>query len=185
MPPLGPLTTIRLTLRPVTPADRADLIALEADPMVMRYLNGGQPVPEVGLPEGDFLTPRGTEPEILAAHEISSGRFVGWFAFFDDGLINGLRTAEIGYRLARDSWGHGYATEGAKALIDLAFRLWGFDCVLAKTVSGNLGSRRVMEKAGMQIVSENRFANRNRIPGWEPVAVTYAIRKPDPYPPTS
>jgi len=54
------LTTRRLTLRPVTPAYRAELVALEADPKVMRYLNGGQPVPAEGLPGGDFLTPRGT-----------------------------------------------------------------------------------------------------------------------------
>ena len=69
------LVTARLTLRPVTPADRADLVALEAGPLVMRYLNGGAPVPEAGLPEGDFLTPRGTEPEVLAAHRASG--FVG------------------------------------------------------------------------------------------------------------
>jgi len=94
------LTTRRLTLRPVTPADRAELVALEADPLVMRYLNGGLPVPAEGLPGGDFLTPRGTEPEVLAALETATGRFVGWFAVFDDGVIDGQHTAEIGYRLA-------------------------------------------------------------------------------------
>ena len=99
------LETKRLTLRPVTPADRADLIALEADPQVMRFLNGGQPVPEAGLPDADFLTPRGTEPEVLAALDSATGRIIGWFGFFDDGLIDGLRTAEIGYRLARAGWG--------------------------------------------------------------------------------
>ncbi|MEX1165536.1 MAG: hypothetical protein WEK74_01460, partial [Hydrogenophaga sp.] len=70
--PIGPdfrLTTSRLSLRPVTPADRADLVALEADPGVMRHLNGGRSVPEAGLTDSDFLTPRGTEPEVLAAHE--------------------------------------------------------------------------------------------------------------------
>ena len=79
----------RLTLRPVTPADRADLVALESDAQVMRYLNGGRPVPEAGLPDGDFLTPRGTEAEVLAAQETGTGRFIGWFAFFDDGLKDG------------------------------------------------------------------------------------------------
>lgn len=61
------LNTARLRLRPVMPADRVHLIALEADPEVMYFLNGGLPVPEEGLPDADFLTPRGTEPEVMAA----------------------------------------------------------------------------------------------------------------------
>ncbi len=90
------LNTIHLILRPVSPADRADLIALEADIEVMRYLIGGEPVPESGLLDADFLTPRGEEPEVLAAHHKDSRVFIGWFALFDDGLVDGLRTAEIG-----------------------------------------------------------------------------------------
>ena len=71
MTPLHPrgCSTERLDLRPVTPSDRHHLVALEADPEVMRFLNGGQSVPEAGCPDADFLTPRGTEPEVLAAHE--------------------------------------------------------------------------------------------------------------------
>ena len=104
------LNTTRLAFRPVTPADRADLVALEADPEVMRFLNGGRPVPSEGCIDGDFLTPRGTEPEVLAAHERATGHFVGWFALFDDGVVDGLKTAELGYRLRREAWGKGYAT---------------------------------------------------------------------------
>lgn len=172
------LRTSRLTLRPVTPDDGADLVALEADPEVMRYLNGGQPVPEAGLPDGDFLTPRGTEPEVLAAQETATGRFVGWFAFFDDGIVDGLRTAEIGYRLARSAWGKGYGTEGAKALIARAFDEWGFDCIKAETMAVNLASRRVMEKAGMAPI-RTIFPNFSvPIPGSDQGEVVYEIRKP-------
>jgi len=39
------LRTTDLLLRPIAPSDRADLVALEADPLVMRYLDGGQKVP--------------------------------------------------------------------------------------------------------------------------------------------
>lgn len=143
------LNTARLTLRPVTPADRAELIALESDSEVMRYLNGGQPVPEAGLPDADFLTPRGEEPEVLVAHQRVSGSFVGWFALFDDGLVDGLRNAEIGYRLARSAWGKGYATEGVRALIEVAFDSLGIDRVNAETMTVNQASRRVLEKAGL------------------------------------
>ena len=146
------LTTARLALRPVTPADRAELIALEADPAVMRFLNGGRPVPEPGWPDGDFLTPRGTEPEVLAAHARATGHFVGWFALFDDGVVGGLRTAELGYRLRRAAWGQGYATEGVQALVAQALSQLGFDRVRAQTMAANLASRRVLEKAGFRHV---------------------------------
>ncbi len=171
------LSTARLTLRPVTPADRADLVALEADPEVMRHLNGGHPVPEAGLPDGDFLTPRGTEPEVLAAHETATAHFIGWFAFFDDGVVDGARTAEIGYRLARTSWGKGLASEGVTALIAEAFDHWGFACIRAETMAVNTGSRRVMEKAGMRHVETIFPVCLDPIPGSDAGNVIYEIRK--------
>jgi RimJ/RimL family protein N-acetyltransferase len=176
MTPSFRLETKRLTLRPVTPADRADLIALEADPQVMRFLNGGQPVPEAGLPDADFLTPRGTEPEVLAALDRATGRFIGWFGFFDDGLIDGLRTAEIGYRLARAGWGQGFATEGAVALIAVALDTLEFDRVRASTMAVNIGSRRVMEKAGMRHVETLFPAFPHPIVGADQGEVIYEIR---------
>lgn len=172
------LTTPRLTLRPVTPADRADLVALEADPEVMTYLNGGLPVPAAGLPDGSYLTPRGTEPEVLAAHDRETGAFVGWFAFFDDGIKDGLKTAEVGYRLTRAAWGRGFATEGVRALIDLAFGQWGFDRVRAETMTLNIGSRRVMEKSGMTYVDTIFPTFADPIPGAELGEVIYEIRRP-------
>ena len=174
--PAPRLNTLRLALRPVRPADRADLVALEADPEVMRLLNGGHPVPEAGLPDADFLTPRGAEPEVLAANERATGRFIGWFALFDDGLVDGLRTAELGYRLAREAWGHGYATEGARALVAEALG-GGFDRVRAQTMAVNLGSRRVLEKAGFQFVETVFPTFAHPIPGSENGEVIYEVRR--------
>ena len=171
------MNTARLALRPVRPADRADLVALEADPEVMRFLNGGHPVPEPGLPDGDFLTPRGTEPEVLAAHALATGRFIGWFALFDDGLVDGLRTAELGYRLRREAWGKGYGTEGAQALVAEAFGRLGFDRVRAQTMAVNLGSRRVLEKAGLQHVETVFPRFPHPIPGDEQGEVIYEVRR--------
>jgi RimJ/RimL family protein N-acetyltransferase len=171
------LNTIRLTLRPVTFADRADLIALKADSEVMRYLNGGQHVPDAGLSDADFLTPRGDESEVLVAHHRVSGTFIGWFALFDDGLVDGLRTAEIGYRLCRAAWGSGYATEGVSALIETAIDSMGFDRFSAETMEVNQASRRVLEKAGFGHV-QTVFPKRDQpIPGAELGEVIYEIRK--------
>ncbi len=176
--PLGfRLNTKRLALRPVTPADRADLIKLEADAEVMRYLNGGQPVPDAGLTDSNFLTPRGEEPEVLTAHHRENGAFIGWFALFDDGVVDGLRTAEIGYRLCRSAWGQGYATEGVCALVEAAFGPLGFDRVRAETMAANRASRRVMEKAGLRH-TETVFPNpAPAIPGADRGEVIYEIRK--------
>ncbi|MBT3066468.1 GNAT family N-acetyltransferase [Rhodoferax sp. U11-2br] len=171
------LNTTRLAIRPVTPADRDDLVSLEASPEVMQYLNGGRPVPEEGLADSDFLTPRGTEAGVLAAHESATGRFVGWFGFFDEGVHKGLRTAELGYRLSLWAWGQGYATEGTKALIAAAFDQWGFDCVRAQTMTVNLGSRRVLEKAGFHLVDTVFPDFPDPVPGQEQGEVIYEIRR--------
>jgi RimJ/RimL family protein N-acetyltransferase len=171
------LNTAHLTLRPVSPADRADLIALEADAEVMRYLNGGLPVPDTGVFDADFLTPRGEEPEVLAAHHQTSGAFIGWFCLFDDGVVDGLRTAEIGYRLLRAAWGKGYATEGVRALIEAAFNSLGFDRVRGETMTVNQASCRVLEKAGLRHI-KTRFHNcASLIPGADQGDAIYEIRK--------
>jgi len=171
------LTTAHLTLRPVSPADRADLIALEADAEVMRYLNGGLPVPDTGLFDADFLTPRGEEPEVLAAHHQTSGTFIGWFCLYDDGVIDGRRSAEIGYRLRRAAWGKGYATEGVRALVDVALNSLGFDRVRAETMTVNQASRRVLEKAGLQPIKTVLPSSASQIPGADQGDVIYEIRK--------
>lgn len=171
------LNTARLVLRPVSPADRADLVALEADPEVMRFLNGGRPVPVEGYADGGFLTPRGTEPEVLAANERATGRFVGWFALFDDGLIGGCKTAQLGYRLRREAWGKGYGSEGARALVAQVFGRLGYDRVWAQTMAVNRGSRRVMEKAGLRHVETIFPCYPDAIPGDAQGEVVYEIER--------
>lgn len=169
--------TPRLSLRSVCPADRNDLIALEADALVMRYLNGGQPVPEAGLSDASFLTPRGHEPDVMAAHHRPTGDFIGWFALFDDGLVDGLRTAEVGYRLVRSAWGKGYATEGVRCMVAPAFGDWGFESVRAETMTVNQASRRVLEKAGFLPVKKIFPCYPTPFPGAEHGEVVYEARK--------
>lgn len=171
------LSTLRLDLRQVTPADRSQLVALEADPDVMRFLNGGKPVPEEGCTDADFLTPRGTEPEVLVAHERASGRFIGWFALFDDGQIDGLNTAELGYRLHRAQWGQGFASEGVCALVIDAFDRLGCDRIRAQTMSVNLGSCRVLEKAGFLPVETVFPPSLRSMAGGEHGEVVYERRR--------
>jgi RimJ/RimL family protein N-acetyltransferase len=81
--------------------------------------------------------------------------------------------------LRREAWGAGVATEGSCALIDKAFGELGARRVYATTMAVNLGSRRVMEKAGMRLVRLFYGEWLDRIPGDEHGDVEYAITRED------
>lgn len=147
------LETDRLVLRPATAADAADLLALDSDPAVMRYINGGRPTSAEDI--RDRTLPRllhdhactGTRGYWIA-RERDTGAFLGWFELrpLDE---HDPAVVELGYRLGRAAWGRGYATEGARALVDKGFTDLGAQRVTANTMAVNTGSRRVMEKTGL------------------------------------
>ncbi|WP_113703187.1 GNAT family N-acetyltransferase [Nonomuraea lactucae] len=143
------LTTGRLVLRRFTGDEADDLFALHNDPDVMRYLNGGRPIPREVIVR-DTL-PAFVRSGFFAAVERSAGGFAGWFHLRvpEGGAPD---EPELGYRLHKAFWGMGYATEGSLALIDRAFRELGARRVFARTMAVNLGSRRVMEKCGLRHV---------------------------------
>jgi RimJ/RimL family protein N-acetyltransferase len=167
------LQTENLTLTPCAPSDRSDFIDLERDPDVMRFLNGGAVDHESTDPEKvTFLMPRGTEPDVWTARRINNGAFVGWFCLSSE--CDGV--AEIGYRLRRDAWGKGYASEGAHALANWGFENANFEKIVACTMAMNIGSRRVMEKIGMQYVRTVPF-DAAHFPGSEQGEVWYELTR--------
>jgi RimJ/RimL family protein N-acetyltransferase len=154
------LETERLMLRRFTAADADNLVALDGDPDVMRYISGGPPTPREMI-ERDIL-PRwlayyDEHPGFghWAAVERAGGSFLGWFGFHPS---DGADPAEVelGYRLRKTAWGKGYATEGSRALIRRGFTELGVCRVVAGTYQDNIGSRRVMEKAGLTLVRSYR-----------------------------
>ncbi len=155
------LETNRLILRRFTPADVDHLFALDNDPEVMRYLNGGEPVArEVVAHEILPAFIRASEGDDLlgywAASEKATGGFAGWFSLkrHDDAPPSEV---SLGYRFRRAAWGQGYATEGARYLITLAFARPDIQRVVASTYEDNAASRRVMEKLGMTHVRNFRL----------------------------
>ncbi|MFZ3394565.1 GNAT family N-acetyltransferase [Rhodococcus sp. 7Tela_A2] len=150
------LKTGRLVLRPFTGTDAGNLVALDNDPDVMRFINGGraaslevvrtQTLPRL-LHEYPCFGTRG----YWAADERATGIFLGWFEFrpLDD---HRSAVVELGYRLNRAAWGKGVATEGSRALIDKGFSDLGVERVTANTMAVNTRSRRVLEKAGLLFV---------------------------------
>ena len=180
MPDLPVLTTGRLLLRPLVPADLDEVAALHSDPMVMRYIDDGRPVPPQVVRERDmtWLTADyGPGAGYWLAVERAVGSAIGWF---------GLRPVpgqpgdlELGYRLRPASWGRGLATEGARALIAHAFQAAGASQVVATTMAVNSASRRVMEKAGLRWLRTWYGDWPIPIPGAEHGDVDYALTASD------
>ncbi|MFI6811948.1 GNAT family N-acetyltransferase [Nonomuraea sp. NPDC050328] len=150
---LNHIETERLLLRRITADDVDHLVELDSDPEVMRHLSGGVPTSRekiVGEVLPRILSYTGDQG-FFAAIEKSTGDFLGWF------LLRAKHgepedEPELGYRLRKIAWGKGYATEGSVALITKAFTELGARRVYAETLAANIGSRRVMEKAGLQYV---------------------------------
>ena len=133
------------------------LFDLDNDPQVMRFISKGQPTAMARI-ENDIL-PRflayyaKSPPQgFWAAHLRSNEEFIGWFHLRPDKIEPA--EMELGYRLKASAWGQGLATEGSRALVQHAFLEWGYEKISARTLSSNLASRRVMEKAGLKFEGE-------------------------------
>lgn len=175
------LETERLVLRRFTADDVDLLVALDADPVVVRYVTGGAPtsreeIEREWLPAFLAAYERGDGYGFWAAEEKPSRAFVGWFH---------LRPAtgaprdepELGYRLVRSAWGRGLASEGAGALVDHAFTDLRARRVVAECMPVHTASRRVMEKAGLRLVRAFRTDWPVRIDGDEHGDVEYALTR--------
>lgn len=88
---------------------------------------------------------------------------------------------EIGWRLGSQFWGHGYATEGARAILEYAFEQLYLKEIVAFTVPANTHSIRVMEKIGMKRDYAADFHHPN-LPKDHPLSlhVFYRIRNEKP-----
>jgi RimJ/RimL family protein N-acetyltransferase len=144
--------TDRLRLRNWLPGDREPFAALNADPRVVEYLPAA-----LSRPESDRLIAR-IEAHFdrhgfgLWAVEIRAGaRFAGFIGLAIPGFeAHFTPCVEVGWRLAAEHWGHGYATEGALAVLMFGFETLQLDEIVSFTVPGNARSRWVMEKLGMR-----------------------------------
>ena len=151
---------VRLRHLSTSPADIDLLTELDSDPEVMRYLTGGPATPRAFIETS--IAPRIEAAAALpppfgiwAAHDRATDTFLGWFSLSPD--RDDPATASLGYRLRRDAWGHGYATEVSRALIDRAFATTPLQRVTAQTYEANERSRRVMTRLGMRHSRTFRF----------------------------
>jgi len=146
------LTTDRLVLREFREDDLAPVHEYGSDPEVVRYMPWG---PNSEEDTRSFLDralasqlddPRTTYEFAVTLREV--GRPIGGCGIHAISFTN--RSAFMGYCLRRDAWGHGYATEAARALLAFAVETLGLHRMAATCDIENAASIRVLEKVGMR-----------------------------------
>jgi ribosomal-protein-alanine N-acetyltransferase len=148
---MAELCTERLLLRRWRPDDRAPFATLNADPEVMRHfpaaLSRGESDALIDQIEGHL----GREGWGLWALELrASGRFIGFTGLSRPSFEAHFTPAvEIGWRLAHEAWGSGYATEAAREAARFGFEDLGLEQLVSFTTEGNARSRAVMQRLGM------------------------------------
>ncbi|MEP7048311.1 MAG: GNAT family N-acetyltransferase [Ilumatobacteraceae bacterium] len=148
------ITTARLVMREWQDDDRAPYAALNGDPDVMRHFPSTL-TPEQSDEMVDRISAKWRDAGfgLWAVERLDTAEFIGfvglaapsWQADFTP-------CVEVGWRLAKQHWGNGFAPEAATAALE-----WGFtnvdlpgDEIVSFTTEGNLNSQRVMRKIGMQ-----------------------------------
>jgi len=177
----GPvLTTARLTLRQWRDEDLAPFAALNADPQVMEYF-------PKALTRAESDAVAGRIREHFARHGF------GFWAVEAPGVADligfvGLGVpsfeahftpcVEMGWRLARQYWGRGYATEAATAALAFGFETLALSEIVAFTVPANIASRRVMGRLGMRRSPDDDFDHPS-LPEGHPLRphVLYRLRR--------
>src|SRR5436305_7920481 len=144
------LETERLLLRWFRESDFPEYLAISSDPEVMKFL-GGKPQTEIEAWKsmaafmGHWYF-RGYG--VWAVEEKSSGKLIGRIGFMDPAGWPGF---ELGWTLARASWGKGYATEGARRAMAYAFTELNRDHVISLIQPENVNSISVAERLGEKV----------------------------------
>jgi ribosomal-protein-alanine N-acetyltransferase len=146
------ITTDRLILRDFVADDWQDVLAYQRDPRYLRYYAWtDRTEPEVRDFVQMFLDHQAGQPrrKFQLAITLDGGRLIG-----NCGIRRKPENeweADIGYELAPEHWGHGYATEAARAMVDFGFRELKLHRVSSWCIADNVASARVLEKVGLRL----------------------------------
>jgi RimJ/RimL family protein N-acetyltransferase len=146
------LHTPRLLLREFVTADWPAVLAYQRDPRYLQYYEWTDRTP------GDaqrfvqmFIDQQDEQPRRkfqLAVVLKDSGQLIGNCGVRQDAVTS--HEAEIGYEIAPAHWGHGYATEAARAIMQFGFAELKVHRIGAWCIAENVASARVLEKIGLQ-----------------------------------
>lgn len=146
------IETERLLLRPMGLQDLDDFLELHGEPAIIEFL--GPATPDGARQRLEFCERMWQERghDLMAVFERSSGRFVGriglrYWPQFDE--------TESGWAIHRDAWGQGYASEGARAVIDWGFRTLPLPYITAMVRPDNSRSLAVARRLGMRPIRDD------------------------------
>jgi RimJ/RimL family protein N-acetyltransferase len=172
------IETDRLILRRWQPRDVEPFVSLNADPRVMEFFPAVLSRSEseamiLGMERG--LDKQGAG---LWATELKENKdFIGFIGLSVPGYALPFSPCvEIGWRLAFDYWGNGYAQEGARAALAFGFEKLHLKEIVSFTTAGNLRSRRVMERIGMTHDAQGDF-DHPKLPKHHPLIKHVLYRK--------
>ena len=144
--------TTRLRLRKWRDSDLLPFSVMNADPSVIEYLPHALSRDESDAFAGRIgahFAERGFG--LWAVEVLGIAEFIGFIGLSVPASIMPFTPCvEVGWRIAAQHWGHGYATEGARAALAFGFEQLGLDEIVSFTVPANRRSRRVMEKLGLR-----------------------------------
>jgi RimJ/RimL family protein N-acetyltransferase len=145
------LSTERLLLRQWQEADLEPFAALNSDPEVMRHFPG-RLTPErsdaLAHAISNAIEKKGWG--LWAVEVVGGPRFIGFVGLNEPEFdAHFMPAVEVGWRLGREHWGYGYATEAARAAVDFGFDVLALDEIVAMVAPANTASRRVAERLGM------------------------------------
>ena len=150
-----PIITERLILRKITHEDLNDLFLLDSNPEVVKYV-GIQAFTKkeetLNLIESLINQYDKNGTGRLAVIEKETNKFIGWSGIkLLTEEVNGFKNIyELGYRFLPDFWGKGYATESAKASLDLGFNQLNADKIYAYADVENQSSNYILTKLGFE-----------------------------------
>ncbi|HEY3177779.1 MAG TPA: GNAT family N-acetyltransferase [Casimicrobiaceae bacterium] len=155
------MQTLRLDLREFTRDDFGDLLRLDSDPRVMKYINGGKPSSrnevKAALKRVAGYYRKWYGLGVWYATRRDTGAFIGWYCLK---YCPPTSDVEVGYRLLHEAWGQGFATEGATELVHYGFDDLGLNKIIGVTHPGNRASQRVLMKAGLADAGYGRYYGR-------------------------
>jgi len=152
------------------PEDRAPFAAMNADPVVMEYFPA-----TLSRAESDALVDRIGDAfarhgfGLWALEVAGTGAFIGFTGLIMQTFEAHFTPAvEVGWRLARTAWGHGYASEAARAALAYGFGDAGLDEIVSMTAVTNTRSQAVMRRIGMTRDPADDF-DHPKIPATSPI----------------
>lgn len=178
------LTTSRMRLEPMTTEHLPLLVELDADAEVLRHIVGRARSRQEAQ---DYWAPICADDDADAVglgwwvgRKPSDDAFLGWWDLSPARPVPAApRDAEAGWRLARRHWRQGYATEGARAVLEHGFATVGLHEVWAETMAVNEPSRRVMTRLGMHHLRTEHREWDEPLPGADQGEVVYGITRAD------